>query len=356
MSPAPKFSKIAAQRTAIARSTKTHITLGDVARIAGVSPMSVSRALNGPDQVTRPIFEKVRAAIEKTGYVRNATAGGLASKRSHLVAALVPTIAGPVFQESVEALTAALEKSGYQLMLGQSGYAPGAREEALLEAIIGRRPAGIVLTGVLRSAKGRRMLMAAGIPVVETWDLSQAPIDMLVGFSHDEVGAAVARFLHKRGRRKAALISGDDDRAQRRNAAFIKTTVGLHAKAKAGRAVPVELVDTPTTVGGGREALRRILKQHPDVNAIFCSSDLLALGVMTEAAAQRIRVPEQLAVVGFGDLQFAKDLYPELTTVRIDGTRIGQEAALRIIEQAEGRPASPPIIDIGFTLIERAST
>jgi LacI family gluconate utilization system Gnt-I transcriptional repressor len=131
--------------------------------------------------------------------VPNRLAGGLASTRSRLVAAVVPTISGPVFLETVQALTEALAEQGYQLMLGQSGYA-GSREDALLEAIIGRRPDGIVLTGIMHSAEGRRRLLASGIPVVETWDLTPTPIDMLVGFSHVEVGRAVALTCTPRGR------------------------------------------------------------------------------------------------------------------------------------------------------------
>jgi LacI family gluconate utilization system Gnt-I transcriptional repressor len=344
LSPPPVSSTLAPQR---------HITLNEVARIAGVSPMSVSRALNGPDQVSAAIYARVREAVEKTGYVRNMMAGGLASNKSRLVAALVPTIAGPVFQESVESLTTTFEAAGYQVILGQSGYASGEREEALLEALIGRRPAGIVMTGVMRSAKSRRLLAAAGIPVVETWDLTPTPIDMLVGFSHDAVSRCVARFLMGLGRRCPALVSGDDDRAQRRNAAFIRS---IAEEGGTSWDVPVELVKAPTTVGGGREATRAILARCPEVDAIFCSSDLLALGVLIEAQAQGISIPGRLAVVGFGDLQFAQDLFPSLTTVRIDGTRIGQEAAGRIIQRAEGLTTSEPIIDVGFELIEREST
>ena len=117
----------------------------------------------------------------------------------------MPTIAGPVFLETVQALTEALAARGYQLMLGQSGYA-GNREDALLEAIIGRRPDGIVLTGILHSAAGRRRLLACGIPVVETWDLTPAPIDMLVGFSHTDIGREVAKFLIGKGRRRLAMV------------------------------------------------------------------------------------------------------------------------------------------------------
>src|SRR5215475_15129279 len=140
-----------------ARRGSGRITLTDVAKLAGVSAITASRALNTPDRVSPDTLQRVREAVERTGYVPNMLAGGLASTRSRLVAAVVPTIAGPVFLETIEALTETLAESGYQLMLGQSGYA-NLREDALLDAIIGRRPDGIVLTGIMRSAEGRRQI------------------------------------------------------------------------------------------------------------------------------------------------------------------------------------------------------
>lgn len=329
------------------------ITLGDVARLAGVSPITASRALNTPDHVAKETLAKVRDAVARTGYVPNRMAGGLASSRSRLVAAVVPTISGPVFMEMLESLTAALADAGYQLMLGQSGYTES-REDALLDAIIGRRPDGIVLTGIMHSAAGRRRLLAAGIPVVETWDLTPTPIDMLVGFSHAQAGAAVARHLHAKGRCRLALLSGDDERAQRRNQGFIDEAVRL-GMARDAADVPVRLVPAPTTLGGGRFGLAQLLATAPAVDAVFCSSDLLALGVLTEATARGIDVPKQLAVIGFGDLAFAGDAHPALSTVRIDGTGIGRQAAQFIVDRAEGRPVAEKVVDLGFQIIERAS-
>ena len=137
------------------------VTLHDVAKLAGVAPITASRALNTPGQVSEAVRKKVGDAVARTGYVPNILAGGLASARSRLVAAVVPTISGPVFLQTVQSLTDALAERGYQLMLGQAGYA-GGREDALLEAIIGRRPDGIVLTGILHSAEGRRRRRSAG--------------------------------------------------------------------------------------------------------------------------------------------------------------------------------------------------
>jgi LacI family gluconate utilization system Gnt-I transcriptional repressor len=325
------------------------VTLHDVAKLAGVAPITASRAINTPGQVSAEVLRKVSEAVTRTGYVPNLLAGGLASTRSRLVAAVVPTIAGPVFLETVQSLTEALAERGYQLMLGQAGYA-GGREDALLEAIIGRRPDGIVLTGIMHSAEGRRRLLASGIPVVETWDLTPTPIDMLVGFSHVEVGRAVAAYLHGKGRRRLAVVAGDDERAVRRTESFRAAARSLGLPE-----VQVVVVPAPTTLRAGRDALGELLRRGADTDAVFCSSDLLALGVLTEARVRAVTVPDRLAVIGFGDLVFAADLEPALSSVHIKGGAIGRHAARFIVDRVEGREVAERVVDIGFSIIERAS-
>ncbi|HET7731758.1 MAG TPA: LacI family DNA-binding transcriptional regulator [Usitatibacter sp.] len=325
------------------------LTLNDVARVAGVSPITVSRALNSPEQLTAETLERVREAVARTGYVPNRVAGGLASNRSRLVAALVPTIASTVFLETIQALTDEFDAAGYQVMLGQSGYGTE-REDALLDALIGRRPDGIIVTGIMHSPEARRRLAAAGIPVVETWDLTPTPIDMLVGFSHEKVGEAVAEFLHYRGARRPGIVSADDHRAGLRIAGFVRA-----AKRLGINAVPQELVPTPTTLGAGRRALGSLLARHPETDAVYCSSDGLALGALIEAQARGLRVPDQLRIMGFGDNNFAADTAPALSTVRIDGTAIGRQAARFVIDRAEGREVDRKVVDLGFKLVARAS-
>ncbi len=332
------------------RRSSGAVTLHDVARLAGVAPITASRALNTPQQVSDEMLRRVGDAVAKTGYVPNRLAGGLASSRSRLVAAVVPSISGPVFGPTIEALSETLAAEGYQLMLGQTGY-QGSREDALLDAIIGRRPDGVVLTGILHSAQGRKRLLAAAVPVVETWDLTETPIDMLVGFSHADVGRAVAAFLLAQGRRRLAVVAGADERAARRTAAFV-------AAARAGgqhHEVTVFTVPAPTTLRSGRDGLAQLLRQRGGVDAVFCSSDLLALGVLTEARARGLSVPQDVAVVGFGDLGFAADTLPSLTTVRINGAAIGEQAARFIVDRIEGRPVGPRVVDIGFSIAQRDS-
>ena len=325
-------------------------TVQDVARMAGVSAMTVSRVINTPALVHADTASRVHAAIDATCFVPNMLAGGLKSKRSRLIAAIVPSLASPVFSATVDALTSALANAGYHLMVGQSGYDQEA-EDALLRALMGRRPDGFVLVGVDHSLKARMHLKASGVPVVETWDLTPEPVDMLVGFSHVAAGAAVCRYLQGRGRRSLAVITASDERAMRRAHAFAA------AARDAGLVAPTVIqVDAPATMGDGRRALQRLLAQNGDVDGLFCSSDMLALGVLVEAVHRNVPVPERISVVGFGDLGFAGDTEPALTSVRVDGHRIGNEAARCIVHRLENPGAvSLRTLDVGFSIVERAS-
>jgi LacI family transcriptional regulator, gluconate utilization system Gnt-I transcriptional repressor len=263
-----------------------------------------------------------------------------------MVAGLVPTISAAQFLPTLQALTETLDAAGYQLILGQSGY-DQAREEKLLNTMISRRPDGIVVTGLVRSQAARDQLKRSGIPVVETWDLSERPVDMLVGFSHVKVGSAVAGYFLSKGWKRVAVTTGDDHRATLRRDGFY---------AAIGRTVPTATVHAPSTLELGRRALGDLLEQDPHIEAIYCSSDGLAQGVMVEAQARGLRVPEDLAVCGFGDADFAAHMHPSLTTVHVDGQAIGQRAAQLIVERCRGQAASQPIVDVGFRIIERQST
>jgi LacI family gluconate utilization system Gnt-I transcriptional repressor len=327
----------------------TTATLHDVARVAGVSPITVSRALNQPKLVRPGTLAKIQAAVRETGYARNTGT----PDRSKLVALILPTVANPIFADMVQAASDKLTEGGYQLMLGLAGYELW-REEILIETVLSRRPDGIILTGTLHSDNTRKRLEAANIPIVETWDMTSSPIDMLVGFSHEEVGNTVASKMLERGYRRFALLTADDPRAGRRNQ-------GLQAAlARQGvSVVAAEIVPTPASLQRGRDGCARLLAAHPDIELIVCSSDTLAQGALTEAASRGLRVPGELAIMGFGDLNFAAYTFPSLSSVRVDGSAIGALAAQAILSrlaQAPGAPRVPVLVDTGFQLIERGST
>jgi LacI family gluconate utilization system Gnt-I transcriptional repressor len=333
----------------VGQTTITSATLNDVARVAGVSPITVSRALNQPQLVRPGTLAKIRAAVRETGYAKN-TPNASGSK---LVALILPTVANPIFAEMVQAASDKLTDAGYQLLLGLAGYELW-REEILVETVLSRRPDGIILTGTLHSDNTRQRLETARIPVVETWDLTASPIDMLVGFSHEEVGKTVAARMLEKGYRRFALLTADDPRAGRRNQGLQATLARQGVSLVASDVVP-----TPASLQLGRDGCARLLAAHPDIELIVCSSDTLAHGALTEAASRGLRVPDDIAILGFGDLNFAAFTYPPLSSVRVDGTAIGALAAQAIMDrlaQAPGATIVPTLTNTGFELVERGST
>jgi len=341
------------QRPRRPRRGSGRATLVDVAQAANVSTQTVSRVINAPTRVPSSTVALVREAIDKVGYVPNLLAGGLASGRSRLVAALVPAISGPVFSQTVEALSQTLGRRGYQLMLGESGYGEP-DEDTVLQNLISRRPDGIILTRIVQSETARARLAASGVPVVETWDLTDRPVHMLIGFSHEAVGVAVADFFASRGFRRAGFLTGDDPRALRRRLAFAER-LRRHGLLLPDVDLPTVRFSPHAPLGAGRRALRELLTGFPETDAVFCSTDMVALGALIEAREMGLRVPADLAVVGFGDLAFSADTAPALTTVRIDGAGIGAQAAEWIMRRAEQGSVSSRVVDIGFEIVSRAS-
>nr|WP_288498029.1 LacI family DNA-binding transcriptional regulator [uncultured Pseudomonas sp.] len=344
-----KKSSRASSSTPLSKGSS--VTLVDVAKVAGVSPITVSRALNRPEVVSEDARKKVLEAVRVTGYVPNMLAGGLASNKSRLVAIFVPTIAHSIFAETVQSLMDHLTAVGYQTMIGLTGYS-AEQEERLLGAVLGRRPDGIVLTGTLHTEESRLRLQAAGIPVVEAWDLGASPIDMQVGFSHTQVGQAIADHLHGKGYRRFAIVSVDDSRALKRSASVVD-----QLKALGIDEVPMAVLAAPATLQSGREGLSQLLAAGHAPHVIVCSSDTVAQGILAEAASRGIEVPGQLAVMGFGDLSSAAHLHPALSTVSVDGGRMGREVAKALLQRFRDEGESAPVrLDTGFTLVERQTT
>nr|WP_288454226.1 LacI family DNA-binding transcriptional regulator [uncultured Pseudomonas sp.] len=325
-------------------------TLADVAKVAGVSPITVSRTLNQPEIVRAELREKVFRAVQLTGYVP-AMLTGAATQRSRLISLLVPTVANSIFADTVQALIDTLTEAGHETLIGLTNYS-AEREEQMLDTILRRRPDGIVLTGTLHTETSRTRLSRSGIPIVETWDLASQPLDMLVGFSHEAVGVATARYLTGKGYRRFAVVTLDDPRGHRRCDSLVAELAN-----EGITDVPRIVLPPPATADLGREGLQRLLAAGECPQVLVCSSDTLAHGVLVEAAERDIRVPDDLAVMGFGDLNVAAHLQPALTTVRINGTEIGRQAARALLQRLE-HPDEKPMkvrIDTGFSIVERQS-
>ncbi|HEY7800273.1 MAG TPA: LacI family DNA-binding transcriptional regulator [Hyphomonadaceae bacterium] len=324
-------------------------TLEDVARRAGVSTATVSRVINTPKKVAEDTVSRVQEAIAQTGYVPNLLAGGLASNRSRFVAALVPSIASSIFNDTMEAMSRALSNEGYLVMLGLLDEGPG--HTAILDAVIGRRPDGLILTSIEDDEATRGKLKRSGSPIIETWALPANPIDLVVGFSHRDVGKELARHVRALGYKRPLLLSAGMRRASERTEAFARAWVRL------GGAEPARLiVESPMRYGPARTSLGAFLDGGGKADIVVCSSDWLADASVVEAKARGMAVPKDIAVFGFGDMHMSSEGALPLSTVRIDGAAIGHTAAAMLLDRAAGRTVKDPIVDIGFEIIDRQSS
>lgn len=321
-----------------------------IGRLAGVSQVTVSRALSDPSKVSSDTLKRIREAIDQTGFVPNALAGALVSRKSKLIGALVPSMTSIVYSTMVQTFGERMRAKGYQILLSETGYALEDEEDAIM-LHLSRRPDAMMLTGIHHSPKSRKVLLGAGIPVVELWDVTESPIDLCVGFSHAAAGQSAADFAVEAGYPRAALVHAGDARALRRSEAFKE-----RFRERTG-AVPSEVnLNAPASLGHGRLALSRLIDDVDfEGGLIFCSSDLLAHGVAIEAQARGLSIPRQIAVMGFGDQEFAAHVEPALTTMKVDREALGRQAAEALLCRMEGKAIERPILDLGFKLVRRAS-
>jgi LacI family transcriptional regulator, gluconate utilization system Gnt-I transcriptional repressor len=338
-------------------------TMADVARLAGVSKMTVSRLLANPAAVAGDTGEHIRAAIERLGYVPDRVAGGLSSRRTGSVALVLPTLTNTNFADTAHGLTDALRPAGYQLIVGYTMY-DVAEEERVVRALLARRPEALVLTETIHARGTTQLLLGAGIPVVEIWERPDRPVDRAVGFSNFEAGRAAARHLIGHGHRAIAAIgpSGTgpvvDHRAMRRLDGF----AAMLREAGLGDELVLREGDTPFSFSEGAAAFGRLVMGGLcRVTALFAASDLSAVGALTECQRRRIAVPEELSVMGFGDFEIGRVSVPSLTTVRVDAYAIGREAGRLILATlspalGQSRGAGSTTQDLGFEIIQRQST
>jgi len=257
----------------------------------------------------------------------------------------VPTIANSIFADTVQGLSDVFEPLGFAVILGQSGY-DDAREEAMLAALLSRRPEAIIMVGAPATDAGAELLRRARIPVVETWELPQTPIDAVAGFDNHAVGITVGEYFASIGRRRLAFVGSDDRRATQRWEGFREA-----ARAK-GLGDPRRVL---APRGTGALAGATLLADAPDADAVFAANDTYAIALLS-ALRRAGRLPERpgaalpVAVVGLGDLEMGQLFAPSVSTIRVHGAAIGRAAAELALD-----PTKPRRVDVGFELVLRES-
>lgn len=308
-------------------------TLEDVARLAGVSLGSASRALSVPDQVKPATLERVMRAVEQLGYVRHGPARALASKRTRTIAAIYPSLDNPIFAVSIQSLQQTLWNLGYQLLVGSHDYRPE-RELGLLRSFVERGVDGVVLVGTDHDDSVFELLGQYRLPYVLTWSLDEAERRPCVGFSYYEAALKMAHAVLEHGHTRIAICPGLAYRNERVRARLSATHAALQS---AGLSLKPEwIIEQPFTFEGGRQAVRQLLSKPERPTVLICGTDLQAVGAMAECHEHGLSVPDDLSVTGSDDIELASLMRPRLTTIQVPKIEIGIQAAHRIVELIEG--------------------
>jgi LacI family gluconate utilization system Gnt-I transcriptional repressor len=326
--------------------------LADVADRAGVSVITASRALRQPEKVAQATLDRVRAAVAALGYVPNPAAQALASSRSRVIGVIIPSVTNAVFAELLNGVIDAAEGTPFQPQFVNTRYV-STREDDLVRLFAAQRPAGMIVAGTDQSTRSRAALAGMGCPVVQVMETGPDPIDMMVGCDHVAGARVAVRHLLDQGYRRIGFLGARmDPRARRRLQGYRLELEG------AGLADPARVLTTPlpSAVTVGRRLMADFLALHPEADAVFCNNDDIALGALFECVHRGIRVPAQMGIAGFNDLNMAQGAEPGITSVRTHRYEMGAQAVRMILAAIAGQRPDPGVVDLGFTLRVREST
>jgi LacI family gluconate utilization system Gnt-I transcriptional repressor len=269
-----------------------------------------------------------------------------------VIGVLVPSLTNNVFADVLRGIYDAIDGSGYSIQLANTRYSI-LQEEKLLRLFLAQKPAGMIVTGIDQTTESRAMLESANCPIVQIMEIGPNPIDMMIGFSHyDAACAAISHLLVEGYRRVGFLGARMDPRVQRR---FQGYTATMKA---AGLLDPSLIVTTtlPSSVTLGGTLLGDLLSKAPDIDAVFCANDDVALGVLFECQRRQIAIPGQMAIVGFNDLDFMASAVPPLSSVRTNRYEMGRDAATMVVDSLDGRRPRVSVVDLGFKVMARQSS
>ena len=330
--------------------------MADVAKAAGVSTMTVSRAFRHDGSISDKRRNEILKLAEEMGYVFDMSASELRSKKSGFVTFTVPSLNNPNFADTVLGMTDMLAEHDLEVLLGYTDYQID-KEERMIRQLLRRNPEALVVTGSTHTAEARRIMEQAAIPVVECWDAPKSPIGHSVGFSNDDAGALMAQHLIEQGYRKIAFIGGETDtdtrgQARRRGFAGHLAEAGLEATRIVTAGKP------PVDARRGARGAKLVREMYPDTEAVMCVSDSAAFGAMTEFQRLGLSVPEDMAVAGFGAFDVSQFAIPPITTVDPNARAIGARVADLLVTILRGEPDGDGLRHVAVkpTAVPRAST
>ena len=326
-------------------------TLEDVAKLAGVSTASISRALNDPEKVADGTRKKIEDAIERLGYTPNFGGRALASNRTGTVGAVIPSMANAMFANGVQAFQEELAVDGVTMLVATTGFDPE-QELRQIKSLVARGADGLLLIGNARPQSTWDFIDKRRVAHVVTWCKDTRPGQLCVGFDNAAAAADATRRALEMGHRRIAMISGmtqNNDRAEARKSGVIETVAAFGQGARM-----THVIEAPYLLDDAADALTEIMAQTEKPTVVICANDAQAAGAMTRAREMGLQLPRELSFVGFDDVGIARVVTPSLSTVRVPQIEMGRGAARLLLDKIEGRDG---LVSSTFPtqFIERAS-
>ena len=335
------------------KKTTGSVTIDHVASAAKVSTATVSRALNKPNTVSAELKEKINSVIKKLGYIPNAGARSLMLKRSGTIGAIVPTLDNAIFAQGLAEFQHQLNQSGHQLLVASSNYDPEIEANQITN-LLSRGVEGIALFGVSQQREALKLLKTRNIPYIHVGSLSAPYNGYASGFDNREAIKLGVQHLLSLGHKHFGILAGitaHNDRARDRVEGVLELLTEKKIQLKAD-----VIVECLYDLHEARLGFKKLLLNNPKITAIICGQDVLALGALLEAQKQGLRIPKDLSIIGFDDLEISRHLLPSLSTIHIDAIGMWAQAANHLISQINGVENLPRKIKTNVNLVIRDSS
>jgi len=319
-------------------------SLQNVADLVGVTKMTVSRYLKNPELVSVKMRTKICAAVEALGYIPNKAPNILSNAKSNAIGVLVPSMSNHVFDEVIRGIESVMKPAGYQTMLAHYGYS-AAQEEKHIASMLSYNVDGLLLSESCHSKKTLSMIKTAGVPIIEMMDTTQAPIMQCVGFDNINASRDMVLTLLAKGYRNIIYLGAlvdVRDKLKHQGYQVAMTEYGL---------TPRQIMaEKPSSVTLGVELLAKTLTQFPETDAVFCTNDDIAIGVMLACQKQQINVPSTLAIAGVHGNEIGTFMSPQLATIITPREEIGKTSATQLLQRLNGQPIEQAVIDLGYQI------
>lgn len=328
------------------------ISLGDVAQHAGVSTATVSRVLNNPEKVAAKSRIAVNASIEALGYIPDGAARALASRHSRIIGAVVPTLDNALFAAGIQSLQRRLKQHDYALIVASHEY-DLVEELNEVKILLRQGVDALLMVGSRHDPALLHLLEGKGVPYVNCWAWESDSLQPYIGFDNRKAARKITDYLLDLGHVDLAVIAGrteNNDRARDR-------VLGIRdaIEARSLKLAPEKIIERSYSVKQGREAMRQLLEMDGLPTAVLCGNDILAMGAVAECQSSGIKIPDEISIAGFDDLDMSSQVTPPLTTIHVPSAEMGENAAEYLVAKIRQEPLEPPA-EIETRLMVRETT